>query len=313
LDAPSRIVFDSSKDTTLQIAKIQFDTVVEASIDIPWSTDLETVTLGVTDPKEAAELISNYVSNMRANPLSRLTVNENFVVADAAMNDKTLLAETPLGGIDFNAGLMNLDVQRDGSGIPLPIGQQPFNALEINGFIPVIINVQRSGPSTGMPTKTEQADLLQTMYGRNGESPLCILAAKTPSDCFYMAIEAVRIAIQYMTPVVVLSDSNLANGSEPWKLPAIDELQADWKRGSDEPPCKTALLGSCALSEYSEGTAAARAGPATKPSWRYSRCGSGARPRPWQRSGARRVGSCHCSVSGSRLGIGPSRIRVHRR
>jgi len=88
----------------------------------------------------------------------------------------------------------------------------------------VIVNVQRSGPSTGMPTKTEQSDLLQAMYGRNGESPLCILAPKTPSDCFQMALEAVRIAIEYMIPVIILSDGNIANGSEPWKLPDMDSL-----------------------------------------------------------------------------------------
>ena len=88
----------------------------------------------------------------------------------------------------------------------------------------VVINVQRGGPSTGMPTKTEQADLLQVMYGRNGESPVPILAPKTPSDSFHMAIEAVRIAIKYMTPVIFLSEGNIASASEPWKLPDLDKL-----------------------------------------------------------------------------------------
>ena len=88
----------------------------------------------------------------------------------------------------------------------------------------VIINVQRGGPSTGLPTKTEQADLLQVMWGRNGECPVAILAAKTPSDCFNMAFEAVRIATRFMTPVFLLSDGYLANGAEPWPIPKIEDL-----------------------------------------------------------------------------------------
>jgi len=88
----------------------------------------------------------------------------------------------------------------------------------------VIINVQRGGPSTGLPTKTEQADLLQAMFGRNGESPVAIVAPATPADCYHMAIEAFRIAVRYMTPVIYLSDGYLANGSEPWRIPAPEEL-----------------------------------------------------------------------------------------
>ncbi len=88
----------------------------------------------------------------------------------------------------------------------------------------VILDVQRAGPSTGMPTKTQQADLLQVMYGRNGESPCCVLAASTPSDAFDTAYEAVRIAVKYMLPVIVLSDGYIANGSEPWLLPDVESL-----------------------------------------------------------------------------------------
>jgi 2-oxoglutarate ferredoxin oxidoreductase subunit alpha len=88
----------------------------------------------------------------------------------------------------------------------------------------VILDVQRAGPSTGMPTKTEQADLLQAVYGRNSEAPLCVLAASTPGDCFYMAIEAVRLALKFMTPVVLLTDGYLANGAEPWKIPDVANL-----------------------------------------------------------------------------------------
>jgi 2-oxoglutarate/2-oxoacid ferredoxin oxidoreductase subunit alpha len=88
----------------------------------------------------------------------------------------------------------------------------------------IVIDVQRAGPSTGMPTKTEQADLLQAMYGRNGEAPLPVIAPCTPSDCFAAAIEAARIAVKYRTPVIVLSDGYLANGSEPWQIPDVDSL-----------------------------------------------------------------------------------------
>ena len=88
----------------------------------------------------------------------------------------------------------------------------------------VVINIQRGGPSTGMPTKTEQADLLQAMYGRNGEAPLIVLAPSSPGDCFYMAYEACRLAVKYMTPVILLSDGYLANGSEPWMIPDVTTL-----------------------------------------------------------------------------------------
>jgi 2-oxoglutarate ferredoxin oxidoreductase subunit alpha len=88
----------------------------------------------------------------------------------------------------------------------------------------IIINVQRGGPSTGLPTKTEQADLFQALYGRNGECPIPVLAAQSPADCFDIAQQAWRIATRYMTPVMVLSDGYLANGSEPWRIPEIESL-----------------------------------------------------------------------------------------
>ena len=88
----------------------------------------------------------------------------------------------------------------------------------------LIINVQRGGPSTGLPTKTEQSDLLQAYYGRNGECPMPIVAASTPSDCFSAVYEAVRIAIQHMTPVIFLSDGYIANGAEPWRFPKSSDL-----------------------------------------------------------------------------------------
>ena len=88
----------------------------------------------------------------------------------------------------------------------------------------IVVDIQRAGPSTGMPTKTEQADLLMALFGRNGESPVPVVAAASPSDCFFAAIEAARIAVNYRTPVILLSDGYLANGSEPWRIPDVSSL-----------------------------------------------------------------------------------------
>jgi 2-oxoglutarate ferredoxin oxidoreductase subunit alpha len=97
--------------------------------------------------------------------------------------------------------------------------------LAVTSELPLVVfNIQRAGPSTGMPTKTEQADLMQALYGRNSESPVVVLAPATPGDCFYIAYEAVRIATKYMVPVIVLSDGFLANGSEPWPIPDVNSL-----------------------------------------------------------------------------------------
>jgi 2-oxoglutarate ferredoxin oxidoreductase subunit alpha len=104
----------------------------------------------------------------------------------------------------------------------------------------VVINIQRGGPSTGLPTKTEQSDLLQAYYGRNGECPMPVIACSTPSDCFNMAYEAVRISVQHMTPVILLSDGYIANGAEPWRFPQsadLPEIKVNFKKGldADEP------------------------------------------------------------------------------
>jgi 2-oxoglutarate ferredoxin oxidoreductase subunit alpha len=99
----------------------------------------------------------------------------------------------------------------------------------------VVIDVQRGGPSTGLPTKTEQADLLQAMYGRNGECPVAIVAPRSPADCFDMIIEAARLAVSFMTPVFFLSDGYLANGAEPWRIPAVTDLPKFTPRQIKEP------------------------------------------------------------------------------
>ncbi len=99
----------------------------------------------------------------------------------------------------------------------------------------VICNVQRGGPSTGLPTKTEQSDLMQALYGRNGESPVPVIASKSPGDCFEVALEACRIALHHMTPVMLLSDGYIANSSEPWKFPSADEIpEIDVEFSQDE-------------------------------------------------------------------------------
>jgi len=110
------------------------------------------------------------------------------------------------------------------SGPGIALKSEAMN-LAIQVELPVVIcDIQRGGPSTGLPTKTEQSDLLQVMFGRNGDSPLVVVAPSSPKDCFDMAIEACRIALKYMVPVVLLSDGYIANGSEPWKLPEIVDL-----------------------------------------------------------------------------------------
>ena len=101
----------------------------------------------------------------------------------------------------------------------------------------VIVNIQRGGPSTGLPTKTEQSDLMQAYYGRNGEAPIPVIASSTPSDCFDVAFEAVRIAVQHMTPVILLSDGYIANGAEPWKFPKaadLPKIEVSFKKSKDE-------------------------------------------------------------------------------
>jgi 2-oxoglutarate/2-oxoacid ferredoxin oxidoreductase subunit alpha len=110
------------------------------------------------------------------------------------------------------------------SGPGIALKSEAMNLAIVLELPLVIANIQRGGPSTGLPTKTEQSDLLQVMFGRNGESPIPIIAAATPSDCFSMAIEAFRLAVRAMTPVIFLSDGYLANSSEPWRIPDAEEI-----------------------------------------------------------------------------------------
>jgi len=140
---------------------------------------------------------------------------------------KTFQAEDEIAGISSAIGASfagNLGVTAtSGPGVAL---KTEALGLAVMVEVPlVLVNVQRGGPSTGLPTKTEQADLLQAMYGRNGEAPLPIVAPITPGDCFYATFEACRVAVKYRTPVIVLSDGYLANGTEPWRIPDTGSLQ----------------------------------------------------------------------------------------
>ena len=114
---------------------------------------------------------------------------------------------------------MICDIQRGGPSTGLPTKTEQADLAHVGELPLVICDIQRGGPSTGLPTKTEQADLLQAMFGRNSEAPIPILAPSTPGDCFWVAVEACRIALKYMVPVIILSDGYLANGAEPWRIP----------------------------------------------------------------------------------------------
>ncbi len=151
--------------------------------------------------------------------LETLSKHRNF-------NVKTVQAEDEIAaiGVAIGASFAGALGVTSTSGPGLCLKSEALGLAVITELPLVVVNVQRGGPSTGLPTKTEQADLLQTLYGRNGESPVAVVAANSPSDCFETAIEAARIALKYRTPVVMLSDTYLANGSEPWKIPTVTEI-----------------------------------------------------------------------------------------
>ena len=151
--------------------------------------------------------------------LHELSKHKNFDISTFQAEDEIAAVGAAIGA-SF-AGVLGVTAT-SGPGVSLKseaIGLAVMTELPL-----LVIDVQRGGPSTGLPTKTEQADLMQAMYGRNGEAPVPIVAAQSPSDCFDAAIEATRIAITYRTPVMLLSDGYLANGSEPWRIPSVDDL-----------------------------------------------------------------------------------------
>jgi 2-oxoglutarate ferredoxin oxidoreductase subunit alpha len=165
-------------------------------------------------------VLGSYPITPASDILHELSKHKNFNVI-------TFQAEDEIGGICAAIGASYggaLGVtSTSGPGISL---KSEALGLAVMTELPLlVIDVQRGGPSTGLPTKTEQADLLQALYGRNGESPVAVLAPRSPSDCFEIALEAARIAVSYHTPVIVLSDGSIANGSEPWRIPDISTIQ----------------------------------------------------------------------------------------
>ncbi|MFJ1652159.1 2-oxoacid:acceptor oxidoreductase subunit alpha [Streptomyces sp. NPDC088337] len=163
--------------------------------------------------------LGSYPITPASDILHELSKHKNFGV-------RTFQAEDEIAGIGAALGAAfggSLAVTTtSGPGVAL---KSEAIGLAVSLELPLlIVDIQRGGPSTGLPTKTEQADLLQAMYGRNGEAPVPVIAARTPADCFDAAIEAARIALTYRTPVFLLSDGYLANGSEPWRIPEPDEL-----------------------------------------------------------------------------------------
>ncbi len=177
---------------------------------------------GLVAAGQLAELpvfLGGYPITPASDILHELSKHKNFGI-------RTLQAEDEIAGIGAALGAAfggHLAITTtSGPGIAL---KSETMGLAVSLELPlIIVDIQRGGPSTGLPTKTEQADLLQAMYGRHGESPIPIVASYRPSQCFDAAIEAARIALKYRTPVLLLSDGYLANGSEPWRLPAVEDL-----------------------------------------------------------------------------------------
>jgi 2-oxoglutarate ferredoxin oxidoreductase subunit alpha len=151
--------------------------------------------------------------------LHELSRHKNFGVITIQAEDEIAAANMALGAA-FTGQLAVTGT----SGPGVDLKAETIGLAVIMELPMIVVDVQRAGPSTGMPTKTEQADLLLAMYGRHGESPLPIVAAATPADCFTAALEAARIAVRYRTPVILLSDTFIANSSEPWAIPDVDDL-----------------------------------------------------------------------------------------
>ncbi|MCX6150001.1 MAG: 2-oxoacid:acceptor oxidoreductase subunit alpha [Ignavibacteriales bacterium] len=163
--------------------------------------------------------LGSYPITPASDILHELSKYKNFGI-------KTFQAEDEIAGITsaIGAAFAGSLALTTTSGPGLSLKSEAIGLAVMTELPLVIVDVQRGGPSTGLPTKTEQGDLLQCVYGRNGEAPVAVIAAQSPSDCFYMAIEAARIATKFMTPVILLTDGYLANGSEPWLVPHVNEL-----------------------------------------------------------------------------------------
>ena len=164
--------------------------------------------------------LGSYPITPASDILHELSRHKNFDFSTFQAEDEIAAVNAAIGA-SFG-GCLGITTS-SGPGVAL---KQEAIGLAVMTELPVIIcNIQRGGPSTGLPTKTEQADLLQAIYGRNGECPVPVIAAASPSDCFEVAIEAARIAVRYMTPVFLLSDGYIANGQEPWRIPDVQTLK----------------------------------------------------------------------------------------
>ncbi len=175
----------------------------------------------------AAAQLSNLPLFLGSYPITPASDILHYLSAYKNFGVKTFQAEDEIAGIASSIGAAfggSLAITTT-SGPGLALKTEALGLAVMTELPLVIVNVQRGGPSTGLPTKTEQADLLQAVQGRNGEAPVAVIAACTPTDCFYMAIEASKIALKYMTPVILLTDGYIANGSEPWRIPHADELE----------------------------------------------------------------------------------------
>lgn len=209
-------------------------------------------------------LLGSYPITPASDILHELSKHKNF-------NVLTFQAEDEIGGICAAIGASYggaLGVTTT-SGPGISLKSEALGLAVMTELPLLVVDVQRGGPSTGLPTKTEQADLLQALYGRNGESPVAILAPRSPSDCFETALEAARIAVSYHTPVIVLSDGAIANGSEPWRIPTSAR-------------CRASRTPSPSPTNRSSPT------PVTRRRWP----GSSPCPAPWARAPHRRSGSC---------------------
>jgi 2-oxoglutarate ferredoxin oxidoreductase subunit alpha len=163
--------------------------------------------------------LGSYPITPASDILHELSRHKNFGVRTVQAEDEIAACSMAMGaafsghlGVTTTSG-PGLDLKSEALGLALSL-ELPL----------IVIDIQRGGPSTGLPTKTEQADLLQAMYGRHGESPVPIVASYSPPSCFWASLEAARIALKYMTPVILLSDGYLANGAEPWRIPAVEKL-----------------------------------------------------------------------------------------
>jgi len=185
-------------------------------------TGNEATALGFVAASVLAErplFYASYPITPASDILHELSIRKNFGVKTFQAEDE-IAAVCAAIGASF-AGQLGLTGT---SGPGLALKSEAIGLAVMTELPLVVIDVQRGGPSTGLPTKTEQADLLQAMFGRNGECPVAIVAAATPGDCFHMAIEAFRIATKHMLPVIFLTDGYLGNGAEPWRVPRMEEL-----------------------------------------------------------------------------------------